>query len=332
MTTVETNGPIAYCEFFDAIIQGGHDGHTTMLLGAAAILKKMEGSLKGTVRLMFQPAEEGGAGGKRMVEEGVVSNEPQAELAFGMHVWPSLPSGTVASRPGTLMAATERFTILLSGKGGHAAMPHLTIDPIVAASSMIMNLQHLVSRTISPLDSGVVSVTQVTAGDAYNVIPPSALIKGTIRALDVETLTDLRGRVEHVVNTTSAMYHCNSTIKYSPDFYPNTKNDEKLFENFSKRVGAHVATDGIVRNIEPTLAGEDFSFLAQTIPSTFFFIGQGTGGDEAHHKPPTDYGLHHPKFALDENIMSKGVELHVNLAVRALKWLNKGDDEMTSEL
>lgn len=303
-----------------------------MLLGAAAVLKKMESSLKGTVRLMFQPAEEGGAGGKRMVEEGVVSKEPKAQLAFGMHVWPTLPSGTIASRPGTLMAATERFEILLAGKGGHAAMPHLTIDPIVTAAAMIMNLQPIVSRNISPLDSGVVSVTQVTAGDAFNVIPASVLIKGTIRALSVETVMDLRDRVEHVVNSTSLLYHCNHTIQYSPDYYPNTMNDPKLFENFSKKVASHIATDGIVRNIEPTMGGEDFSFLAKTIPSTFFFIGQGSGGDESHHKPRTDYGLHHPKFALDENVMHQGVELHVNLAVRALKMLNKGDDEMTSEL
>lgn len=310
----------------------GHDGHTTMLLGAAAVLKKMESSIQGTVRLMFQPAEEGGAGGKRMVEEGVVSKEPKAELAFGMHVWPTLPSGTIASRPGTLMAATERFEIVLSGKGGHAAMPHLTIDPIVATASMIMNLQPIISRSISPLESGVVSVTQVRAGgDVFNVIPHAALIKGTIRALDVETLMQLRDRVEHVVKTTSTLHNCNVTIEYSPDYYPNTKNDEKLFESFSKKVAAQIAVDKVVRDIEPTMGGEDFSFLAQTVPATFFFIGQGSGGDEAHHKPPTDYGLHHPKFALDENVMHQGVELHVNLALRALKLLSS-QNEMTSEL
>ena len=302
-----------------------------MLLGAAAVLKKIESSIQGTVRLMFQPAEEGGAGGKRMVEEGVVSKEPKAELAFGMHVWPTLPSGTIASRPGTLMAATERFEILLSGKGGHVAMPHLTIDPIVATASLVMNLQPIVSRSISPLEAGVVSVTQVSAGDAFNVIPQAALIKGTIRALNVDMLMQLRDRVEHVVNATSSLHHCNFTIQYSPDFYPNTANDEMLYESFSEKVAAQIAKDGVVRDIEPTMGGEDFSFLAQSIPSTFFFIGQGTGGDQAQHIPPTDYGLHHPKFALDENIMHQGVELHVNLALRGLKFLNN-QDEMASEL
>jgi amidohydrolase len=310
----------------------GHDGHTTMLLGAAAVLKKMENSLQGTVRLMFQPAEEGGAGAKRMIEEGVIRKEPKAELAFGMHVWPALPSRTIASRPGTLMAAAETFQIIMAGKGGHAAMPHLTIDPIVAAASTIMNLQPIISRNISPLESGVVSITQMTAGDAYNVIPAAAIIKGTIRALTTEMLMSLRNRVEHVVNTTSILYGCNSTIRYSPDYYPNAHNDKDLFEHFSKKVGGLVSSEGYVRDIEPTMGGEDFAFLSKEIPSTFFFIGQGSGGDEAHHVPPTDFGLHHPKFALDEDVMSTGVELHVNLAVRALKKLNLSDDKMTSEL
>ena len=132
-----------------------------MLLGAASILKGMEESINGTVRLMFQPAEEGGAGAKRMVEEGVLDLDPKPEHAFGMHVWPTIPSGSVAGRPGPLLAAAERFEILIAGKGGHAAMPHLTHDPIVAASAIIMNLQTIVSRTMNPLDSGVVSVTKM---------------------------------------------------------------------------------------------------------------------------------------------------------------------------
>jgi amidohydrolase len=294
----------------------GHDGHTTMLLGAAAILKGMEASLPGTVRIMFQPAEEGGAGAKRMREEGVLKQAPQPSYAFGMHVWPTLPSGVVATRPGPLLAACERFEILLAGVGGHAAMPHLTIDPIVTASAIVMNLQTIVSRTISPLESGVCSITKIEGGDAFNVLPHSVLLRGTIRALRTETLLSLRDKVEHIVESTAATHGCNVTISYSPDYYPPTVNDPDLYETFAKHVGAMVSSEGVIRDTEPTMGAEDFSFVAESIPSAFFLLGQGSGTD-----PPTDYGLHHPHFALDESVLPQGVELHVNLALRALQKL-----------
>ena len=267
---------------------------------------------------MFQPAEEGGAGAKRMVEEGILNQEPKPQHAFGMHVWPTIPSGSVAGRPGPLLAAAERFEILIAGKGGHAAMPHLTHDPIVAASAIIMNLQTVVSRTMSPLDSGVVSVTKMQAGDAFNVIPDSALLRGTIRALSTDTLMSLRDRVHTIMTSTAEVHGCNVTITYSPDYYPPTVNDPELYETFSKDIGALVSAEGVVRDIEPTMGGEDFSFVAEKIPSTFFLLGQGSGID-----PPTNYGLHHPHFALDESVMPRGVELHVNLALRGLQRLHE---------
>lgn len=311
----------------------GHDGHVTMLLGAAALLKKMEKSIGGTIRLVFQPAEEGAAGAKRMVEEGVIEMHPKAQLAFGMHVWPTMPTGVIASRPGALMAAADTFEIILAGKGGHAAMPHLTIDPIVAASSLVMNLQTIVSRTVSPLESGVVSVTQISAGDAFNVIPAAATIKGTVRALSTEMLMSLRDKVSHMLDATSKLHGCNSTISFSPDYYPPTVNDKDLFEQFSKDVGALVSNENQVRDVEPTMGGEDFAFYADAIPSTFFFIGQGSGENEKYHVPRTDYGLHHPSFALDESVMPIGVELHVNLALRSLKKLTvEKEGESMAEL
>lgn len=296
----------------------GHDGHTTMLLGAASLLKEMEDSINGTIRLMFQPAEEGGAGGKRMREEGVLTQEPKPQHAFGLHVWPTIPTGTIASRPGPILAACERFEILIAGVGGHAAMPHLTIDPIVTASSIIMNLQTIVSRTLSPLESGVCSITAFNAGEAFNIIPASAVLRGTIRALSTETLLSLRDKVDHIVRSTAAVHGCNVTITYSPDFYPPTVNDPELYESFSKEVGGLVAESGMVMDIEPTMGAEDFSFVAENIPSTFFLLGQGSG-----RSPDTSYGLHHPHFALDESVLPRGVELHVNLALRALQRLSE---------
>jgi len=311
----------------------GHDGHATMLLGAAALLKKVETEIQGTIRLVFQPAEEGGAGMKRMIEEGIIDLEPKASFGFGMHVWPTLPSGTIASKPGVLMAAAETFELVLTGKGGHAAMPHLTIDPIVAVSSLITNLQSVVSRTLSPLESGVISITKVSGGDAFNVIPSEVTVGGTIRALSTGMLLDLKAKMETMVDATVKLHGLvDSKLVYSPDYYPPTSNDEELFA-WSRGVSDLVSPEGRTREIEPTMGGEDFGFLGQAIPSNFFYLGQGTGGDESHHVPPTDYGLHHPSFALDEHVLPLGVQLHANLALRSLdKLLHKVDGEASAEL
>lgn len=187
-----------------------------------------------------------------------------------------------------------------------------------------MNLQTIVSRNVNPLESGVCSVTKFEAGEAFNIIPASAHLKGTIRSLSTETLLALRERVQHIVETTAAAHGCNVTLTYSQDFYPTTINDKHLFESFSKHIGSLVSKDGKILETDPTMGAEDFSFVAELIPSTFFMLGQGSGTD-----PPTNYGLHHPHFALDESIMPQGVELHVNLALRALhKLRQEGKDKV----
>jgi metal-dependent amidase/aminoacylase/carboxypeptidase family protein len=200
-----------------------------------------------------------------------------------------------------------------------------------------MNLQHIVSRTVSPLDSGVVSITKVEAGDAFNVIPASALLRGTIRALSTDTLLELRTKVERVVHTTASTYGCNVTIQYSPDYYPPTVNDVALYEAFSSRVARIVSATSAppLLNVEPTMGAEDFSFVAETIPSTFFLLGQGGrqeqeeqgSGDDGAKGAPTNFGLHHPHFNLDESVLSQGVELHVNLVLRALRKLQREEEE-----
>ena len=202
----------------------GHDSHIAMLVGAAALLKRREATtgINGTIRLIFQPAEEGGAGGKRMVEEGVLTQDPPVQGAVGFHQWPFIPLGTIGGRPGTFLAATELFEITVSGIGGHAAMPHAVVDPIVASAAVITALQSIAARETSPLDSAVVSVTMVHAGDAYNVIPSGAQICGTIRSLTDSGLQRLRTRVAEVVENVASGHRCNVTVSWSPDAYPPT--------------------------------------------------------------------------------------------------------------
>lgn len=302
----------------------GHDGHTAMLLGAAAVLKRREAQIKGTVRLIFQPAEEGGAGGKRMVEEGVLKKFPPVKAAFGFHQWPFLPLGAIGGRPGPMLAATELFDILVSGVGGHAAMPHHVVDPIVAASHVVTALQSIASRETDPLSSAVVSVTMFHAGDAYNVIPAGARVGGTIRSLSYAGLQTLRDRVDAVVEATANAHRCNASISWSPDAYPATENDPDLW-TWSTAVAAAASTEGAVRVINPTMGGEDFSFIAQEVPSTFLALGQGaldftsTDDDGAPVGPfDTTVTVHNGKFVLHEDVLRRGVALHAHLALSFL--------------
>ena len=320
----------------------GHDAHMTMLLGATYLLKSLqeeEGDFPfpGTIRIIFQPAEEGGAGAKRMREEGVLTNFPPVKHAFGMHVWPTLLSGQVGVRSGAMLAAQDNFTLILEGVGGHAAFPHLCRDPVVAAAAFVMNVQTLVSRGMNPLESGVVSVTQIDAGDgAHNVIPAKATIRGTIRALSDDALTQLRDGLIHIGSKTAEAHGlCLKSYEFAKDGYPATMNDDELFP-FAAKCAGLVADTGKHTKISPTMGAEDFAFLAKGVPSAFFFLGQGGDGHEDAEKKstcgkccgrvPTNLGLHHPEFNLDEGIMTRGVALFLTLAIRCLKDLNEAKE------
>ncbi|KAJ8608256.1 hypothetical protein CTAYLR_007273 [Chrysophaeum taylorii] len=299
----------------------GHDAHAAMLLGAAALLKKREAAINGTIRFIWQPAEEGGAGGKRMVEEGVLTMDPPVEAAFAMHQWPFEPLGVVAGRPGAQMAATEIFDITISGAGGHAALPHLVKDPIVAAAHVVTSLQTIAARETNPLDAAVVSCTMVRAGDAYNVIPAGATVGGTIRSLTFEGLQILRDRVASVVQLAAAAHRCNASISWSPDAYPPTNNDPALFE-WVRTVAADASSTGNVEIIKPTMGGEDFSFIAERVPSVFLALGQGQRNwrlpDGPDNLLDTTVTVHSPNFVLNEDVLQRGVSLHSHLALR---WL-----------
>ena len=316
----------------------GHDAHMTMLLGATYMIHSLKQELSyafpGTIRIIFQPAEEGGAGAKRMSEEGVLTRTPAPSYAFAMHVWPTLPSGEIGFRSGPMLGAADSFTLEIEGVGGHAAFPNLVVDPIVAASSIVLNVQTLVSRRLNPLESWVLSITQFDAGDgAHNVIPSKAVLRGTIRSLSDEGLKMLRDGLISIATNVAVAHGCSlKSSTFSSDHYPVTMNDDKLYP-FASKVAGMVANSGEVTAVDPTMGAEDFSFLAQGVPSAFFFLGQGGDGEEncvgacksGGVRVPTNLGLHHPEFNLDEDILPKGVELFVNLALRALFELRSSD-------
>lgn len=246
-----------------------------------------------------------------MSEEGVLTRRPAPSYAFAMHVWPTLPSGEIGFRSGPMLGAADSFTLEISGVGGHAAFPHLVSDPIVAASAIVMSVQTLVSRNTNPLESGVVSVTQFDAGDgAHNVIPARAVLKGTIRSLSNEGITMLREGLLRVATNVAAAHGCALTSStFAKDPYPVTMNDDKLYP-FAAKVASLVAKSGRVTEVDPTMGGEDFAFLAQGVPSAFFFLGQG-GGDEENceggcesgaGRVPTNLGLHHPGELLESTL------------------------------
>ena len=288
----------------------GHDCHTAMLLGAARVLKDNEGEINGTIKLIFQPAEEGGAGGKMMRDQGVLK-DPDVERIFGLHVSDKLPTGTLASKEGTLLAATSSIKILVSGNGGHAAMPHLTVDPVVTGSKIVVELQTLVSRELDPLESGVISITMANAGSATNVIPSSMELQGTIRSLTSDGITRLQQRVREVAEAIAMANRCIAEVTFPGNDFPPTVNDGECWE-LGRISAGEILGEERVSEMGSIMGGEDFSYYTQVIPGCFSFLGVGNPEIGAV------YGVHHPKFKVDEDALSLGTAIHVNTAFKAL--------------
>ncbi len=291
----------------------GHDCHTAMLLGAARVLKDNESEINGTIKLIFQPAEEGGAGGKMMRDQGVLE-DPDVEQIFGLHVSDKLPTGTLASKEGTLLAATSSIKILVSGNGGHAAMPHLTSDPVVTGSKIVVELQTLISRELDPLESGVISITMANAGSATNVIPSSMELQGTIRSLTSEGISRLQQRVREVAGGIAIANRCTAEVTFPGNDFPPTVNDGECWE-LGKISAGEILGEESVSEMGSIMGGEDFSYYTQVVPGCFSFLGVGNPEIGAV------YGVHHPKFKVDEDALSLGTAIHVNTALNALRSL-----------
>uniref|UniRef100_A0ACD5XEW9 Uncharacterized protein n=1 Tax=Avena sativa TaxID=4498 RepID=A0ACD5XEW9_AVESA len=288
----------------------GHDAHVAMQLGSAKILQEHRDELQGTVVLLFQPAEENGGGAKKMIEAGAVEN---IEVMFGIHVVDIVPIGVLASRPGPVMAGCGFFEAVISGKGGHAALPHHTIDPILAASNVIVSLQQLVSREADPLDSQVVTVGKFEGGGAFNVIPDSVTIGGTFRAFSKESFDRLKQRIEEVIVAQASVQRCSAVVDFlDSNLSPPLINNPELHDFFAKVAGEMVGP-GNVRDKQPTMGAEDFALYAEAVPRTYFyFVGMlnETRGPQAPH--------HNPFFTVNEDALPYGVAMQTSLAARYL--------------
>jgi hippurate hydrolase len=273
----------------------GHDGHTAMLLGAAKYLSETR-NFDGTAVVIFQPAEEGGGGGDAMLKDGLMERFGIQEV-YGMHNMPGIPVGQFAIRPGPMMAAADRFTVTIQGKGGHAARPHDTVDPVVVASHVIVALQTIASRNVDPLDSAVVSVCSVRAGEAFNVIPQDAVLLGTVRTLKEEIRDTCEARIRAIVDNVCAAFGARATIAYNRG-YPVTFNDPDRTE-FMAGVARQVAGDaGVDMSIPPLMGAEDFSYMLLQRPGAYIFVGNG---DTA--------GVHHPAYDFNDEAAPFGVSL-----------------------
>ena len=285
----------------------GHDGHTTMLLGAAEHLARHR-NFDGTVVLIFQPAEEGGGGGREMLEDGLLTRFP-IDSVYGMHNWPGLPAGHFSVRSGAVMASTDRFDIEIMGQGAHAAMPHLGVDPVTAAATFVQALQTVVSRNVDPLDSAVLSVTKIHAGEAHNVIPDRASLAGTVRALAPEVRAQLEAAMQRVCAGVGAALGVQVTLDYRHE-YPVTVNtaDEAAV---CADVAASVAGAAAVRtDLKPSMGAEDFAYFLQERPGAYVWLGNGPGEGGCM--------LHNPHYDFNDEVIPVGVTYWVRLVERLL--------------
>ncbi|MBK6336794.1 MAG: amidohydrolase [Betaproteobacteria bacterium] len=285
----------------------GHDGHATMLLGAAAALAQRR-KFAGTVHFIFQPAEENEGGGRVMVEEGLFDRFPMRAV-YGMHNWPKLPAGSIATRAGPLMGAFDIFEIVVTGQGAHAAMPYQGKDPMLFAAHAIQALQTIVARNLHPLDAGVVSVTQVHGGDTWNVIPEEVVLRGTVRTFDPAVQALIEARMRTLVAGIAAMFEMQATLRYERR-YPAVVNSVDETAHALAAAAAVVGPAGVVADPTPEMGSEDFAYMLQAKPGCYVWLGAGKGPE-----PP---GLHSPYYDFNDEVLAIGASYWVTLAEQQL--------------
>jgi len=282
----------------------GHDGHVSMLLGAAQHLANTR-RFDGTVHFIFQPAEEGEAGARAMIKDGLFERFP-CDRVFAFHNWPDLPAGTISTRSGPIMAAADKFEILVEGRGGHAAMPHQTPDAILAASDLVTQLNSLVSRRISPMSTAVLSVTQIEGGSAHNVLPAAVRVVGTVRTFDADVQDRIEESLRLVAEGVAVASGTRMTVNYNR-YYPATINNVQAVEEALK-AAAGVAHAEVAPH--PAFTSEDFGFMLQACKGAYIWLGQGRGDN--------DVPLHHPHYDFNDDVLATGIRLHVALVERHL--------------
>jgi amidohydrolase len=292
----------------------GHDGHTAMLLGAAHYLNRLakQRNFDGTVYVIFQPAEEGGAGARAMMEQGLFEQCPM-NAVFGMHNWPGAPVGTFGVTPGPMMASSNEFEVIVKGKGAHAAQPHKSVDPIMVAVQIAQGWQTIVSRNKSPIDAGVLSITQIHAGSATNVIPDEATLIGTVRTFTTEVLDLIEQRMRAVAQHTAAAFDAQVDFRFKRN-YPPLINHVKETALAVEVMQAVVGARNVNAAVEPTMGAEDFAFMLQQKPGCYVFIGNGEGAHRTLGHGLGPCNLHNPSYDFNDELLPIGASYWVRLA------------------
>lgn len=289
----------------------GHDAHTAILLTVARLLTGLRSELPGTVKLVFQPAEEGMGGAEGMIADGVLEN-PKPDFTLGLHIWNEQPLGWLGLAAGPVMAGTEIFKLRIRGKGGHGAIPNLAVDPILAGAQVVTALQSIVSRNTPPLQAAVVSVTTFHGGEAFNVIPPQVELTGTIRTFDPEVRAMVLRRFDEIAQGVAGGLGCTVEIEHTR-MTPALINDPQAIAA-AQRAARRILPESRIETAGPlTMGGEDFAFMMEKVPGAFLFVGS------ANPERGLDYGHHHPKFDFDEAVLPRAAAL---LAATALELLN----------